>query len=99
MMTEQSLGKVFNVCGEDVHEMQYFTDKLIEASGIPYNEIEQVIDSKLYRPIDIEVQIGDSTELKEITGWKPNYTIEKTMEDLLSYWINKLKNLNNLPNN
>jgi GDP-4-dehydro-6-deoxy-D-mannose reductase len=92
MMTEQSLGKVFNVCGEDVHEMQYFTDKLIEASGIPYNEIEQVIDSKLYRPIDIEVQIGDSTELKEITGWKPHYTIEKTMEDLLSYWINKLKN-------
>jgi GDP-4-dehydro-6-deoxy-D-mannose reductase len=91
MMTEQSLGKVFNVCGEDVHEMQYFTDKLIEASGIPYNEIEQVIDPKLYRPIDIEVQIGDSTELKEITGWKPRYTIEKTMEDLLSYWINKLK--------
>ena len=91
MMTENSLGKVFNVCGEDVHEMQYFTDKLIEASNIPYNEIEQVIDPKLYRPIDIEVQIGDSTELKELTGWKPYYTIEKTMEDLLNYWINKLK--------
>lgn len=91
MMTESSLGKVFNVCGEDVHEMQYFTDKLIEASNIPYNEIKQVIDPKLYRPIDIEVQIGDSTELRELTGWKPYYTIEKTMEDLLFYWINKLK--------
>jgi GDPmannose 4,6-dehydratase len=91
MMTEKSLGGIFNVCGEEVHEMQYFTDKLIEASEIPYDEINQVIDSKLYRPIDIEVQIGDSTELKEITGWTPKYTIEETMKDLLNYWIKKLK--------
>ena len=91
MMEPKSLGKVFNVCGEDIHEMQYFTDKLIEASGIPYNQIEQKIDEKLYRPIDIQVQIGDSSELRELTGWKPTYTIEETMKDLLNYWVNKLK--------
>jgi GDP-4-dehydro-6-deoxy-D-mannose reductase len=93
MMNPSSYGKVFNVCGEQVHKMQFFTDKLIEASGIPYDEIEQRIDNKLYRPIDIEIQIGDSTELKEITGWSPKYTIEKCMEDLLEYWINKLSNI------
>lgn len=92
MMEPKSSGRVFNVCGSDVHEMQYFTDKLIEASDIPYNEIQQRIDPNLYRPIDIEVQIGDSSELKELVGWKPKYTIEKTTKDLLDYWINKLKN-------
>jgi GDP-4-dehydro-6-deoxy-D-mannose reductase len=71
--------------------MQYFTDKLIEASGIPYDKIEQRIDEKLYRPIDIQVQIGDSSEVTEITDWKLEYTIEQTMNDLLNYWINKLK--------
>ncbi len=91
MMEPKSSGKVFNVCGENVHEMQYFTDKLIEASGIPYNEIEQKIDDKLYRPIDIQVQIGDSSELKELTGWEPSYTIEQTMTDLLNYWVKKLQ--------
>lgn len=91
MMSEESNGKVFNVCGDEIHKMQYFTDKLIECSGIPYNEIQQVIDPKLYRPIDIEVQIGNSKELKDITGWSPNITIEQTMNDLLKYWINKLK--------
>ena len=91
MMTEESNGKVFNICGKDVCKMQYFTDKLIEASGIPYDEIEQRIDEKLYRPIDIQVQIGDSSEVTEITDWKPEYTIEQTMNDLLYYWINKLK--------
>ena len=91
MMTEKSNGKVFNVCGTEVHKMQYFTDRLIEASGIPYSEIQQQIDEKLYRPIDIQVQIGDSTEVMEITDWVPEYTLEETMRDLLNYWINKLK--------
>jgi len=90
MMTDDSNGGVFNVCGEDVHKMQYFTDKLIEASGIPYNEIEQKINPAFYRDIDIQIQIGDSKELKDITEWEPTITIEKTMEDLLSYWVNKL---------
>ena len=94
MMTPNSYGKVFNVCGEEVHKMQYFTDKLIESSGIPYNEIIQKIDDKLYRPIDIQIQIGDSSELKTITGWEPKYTIEQTMEDLLNYWVIKLQNNN-----
>ena len=71
--------------------MQYFTDKLIEASGFDYDEIEQVIDDKLYRPIDIEVQIGDSSDLTNLVGWKPTFTIEETMRDLLNYWIKKLK--------
>jgi len=92
MMNQEAYGKVYNVCGSEVHKMQYFTDKLIEASGIPYDEISQVIDDKLYRPIDIQIQIGDSSELKEMTGWEPTCTIEKCMEDLLSYWVNKLKN-------
>jgi GDP-mannose 4,6-dehydratase len=91
MMEPKSNGKVFNICGKEVHEMQYFTDKLIEYSGIPYEEITQEIDPKLYRPIDIEVQIGDSTEVEEMVNWKPIYTIEETMKSLLDYWINKLK--------
>lgn len=90
MMAEDSNGGVFNVCGDQVHEMQYFTDKLIEASGIPYDEIEQRINPAFYRDIDIQIQIGDSKELKEITGWEPTITIEKTMEDILDYWVNKL---------
>ena len=34
MKTEDSNGMVFNVCGDDIHKMGYFTDKLIEASKL-----------------------------------------------------------------
>jgi GDPmannose 4,6-dehydratase len=90
MMNTDSNGKVFNVCGSEVHKMQYYTDLLIKASKFEYNEIEQRIYTPYYRPIDIQVQIGDSSELVELTNWSPTIAIEQTMSDLLDYWRNKL---------
>ena len=80
---------VYNVCGEGVHKMQHFTDLLITASGL--KGIEQVIHKPFYRPIDIEVQIGDTSKLKSRIDWRQEYPIETTMRDLLNYWIKKLK--------
>lgn len=91
MMTDKSNGNVYNVCGEEVHKMQYYTDCLIEASGIPYDNIKQEIYKPFYRDIDIQIQIGDVSKLKRDTGWEPSISIEKTMDDLLDYWVKKLK--------
>ena len=90
MTTDNSNGKVYNVCGEKVHQMQYYTDCLINASSIDYNNIEQKIYPPFYRDIDIQIQIGDITELKNDTNWEPLISLEQTMEDLLQYWIKKL---------
>lgn len=91
MINPESNKKVFNVCGNEVHKMQYYTDLLINASKFNYKDIKQEIYTPYYRPIDIQVQIGDSKELVELTGWKPEISIEQTMKDLLDYWRNKLK--------
>lgn len=87
MRSDNSSGKVFNVCGTELRKMGFFTDKLIEISGL---EIEKKINPDFYRPIDIQVQIGDTTRLKEITNWTPEYKIEDTLEDLLNYWVHKM---------
>ena len=89
MKEDKSSGKVFNVCGNDVHEMQYYTDLLISHSKFDYDEIEQKIYEPYYRPIDIEIQIGDSKELVDLTGWKPEISISQAMSDLLNYWRKK----------
>ena len=88
MINKNSNGKVFNVCGDEVHKMRFFTEKLIEKSKL--SDVVQEINPAFYRPIDIQVQIGDSSELKEITGWKPEIDIDTCMEDLLNYWVKKL---------
>ncbi len=89
MENKNSIGKIFNICGSDVykHKMEFFTDKLIELSGL--TNIEKVIDEKLYRPIDILHQAGDTNELFQLTGWSPIFKIEQTLQDLLNYWIKK----------
>lgn len=88
LMTKSCSG-VYNVCGFKVHEMQYFTDLLIKHSGL--SGVEQVIWDPFWRDIDIEIQIGDTGRLFQETFWKPEINIEKTMKDLLDYWVRKLK--------
>ena len=88
MMCNESNGKIFNVCGDTPHKMQYFTDKLIESSEL--EGVNQKIHEPFYRPIDIHYQHGDSTNLKELTGWEPEIPIEQTLSDLLDYWVAKI---------
>ena len=81
---------VYNVCGNDVKKMQFYTDLLIKFSNFKYDDIKQMIYEPFYRPIDIQVQIGDSTELKELTGWEPIISISDTIKGLLEYWRKKI---------
>jgi GDP-mannose 4,6-dehydratase len=90
MLAEESNGKVFNVCGDEINKMQKYTDLLIEHSKFEYDQVEQQIYEPYYRPIDIQVQVGDSSSLREITNWKPSIDISTTMKDLLDYWRKKL---------
>ena len=89
MMNDKSNGNIYNVCGDTPHEMKYFTDLLVKYSNIE-EPIEYKIHEPFWRPIDIHYQNGDSTNLQELTGWKPQINIEQTISDLLHYWTNKI---------
>lgn len=89
MVSEKTSGKVYNVCGGDPLKMRYYTDTLVRLSGL--QDVEYQIDPKLWRPIDIQFQDGDASKIKEELGWEPKYSIDKTLEDLLQYWLKKLK--------
>jgi nucleoside-diphosphate-sugar epimerase len=80
---------IFNVCGSEVHKMQYFTDELVKISGL--KNVSLSIHLPFYRDIDIQVQIGDCRKLQALTGWEPTIPIEKTLQDLFDYWVKKLK--------
>ena len=82
-------GAAYNVCGEmdSVKKMQFFTDSLIRISGL--SGVEKKVSEELYRPIDIQIQVGDTDRLREKTGWKPEIPIEQTLTDLYNYWVKK----------
>jgi GDP-4-dehydro-6-deoxy-D-mannose reductase len=47
------------------------------------------VDEKKNRPAEIPVLVGDNSKIKRTTGWKPEISIEKTLEDTLNFWRRK----------
>lgn len=91
MKEPKSNGNIYNISGDELKTMQFYTDLLIKFSGIPYEKIEQRQHIQFARAKDVEEQIGDSTKLKELTQWKAQIPIEQTINDLLQYWVEKLR--------
>ena len=45
-----------------------------------------VTEKKFFRPEELEFLKGDSTKLREATGWKPGYTFESMITEMVEYW-------------
>lgn len=54
-------------------------------------DIQIVTDPERLRPIDADLQIPDCSKFETHTGWKPEIPYEKTMDDLLNYWRQRIK--------
>jgi len=40
------------------------------------------IDSRYFRPSEVETLLGDATKAREVLGWKPEYTFEKLVDEM-----------------
>lgn len=40
--------------------------------------------------LDADLQVPDCSKFMKHTGWKPEISFRKTMEDLLNYWRGKI---------
>jgi len=47
-------------------------------------------DKKYFRPEELEDLKGDSSKLKNAVGWKPSYTFEQLIDEMIEYWENKI---------
>ena len=90
LVTENPIGgEYYNIGGEYTCEIGEMLDYLISQSTV--KDIKVEVDRDRLRPIDADLQVPDTTKFREHTGWKPEYTFEQTMNDLLDYWRNEIK--------
>jgi len=47
-------------------------------------------DEKYFRPEELDVLKGDSTKLREATGWQPIYTFESMIDEMVDHWVEVL---------
>lgn len=81
-------GAYYNIGGTYTCTIREMLDKLISLSS--RTDIEVSIDPERLRPIDADLQVPNTAKFQNHTGWKPKYSFDKTMLDLLNYWRNRV---------
>ena len=79
------------VCSTGIsHSVQDLCEYVFSKLELNWREYVKA-DSKFFRPEELYNLKGDSSKLREITGWKPEYTFESMLDEMIEYWINTLK--------
>ena len=77
-------GEVYNICSGKAISIQELLDMILGFSEI--KNIKVVQDPSRMRPSDVPNLEGNCDKFKKKTGWKPEIPLERTIEDLLNYW-------------
>lgn len=70
-----------------VKDLVVYVFKKLELDYLKYVKV----DSKYLRPEELNVLKGDSTKLIKKTGWKPTYTFETMINEMIEYWVEEFK--------
>lgn len=76
-------GEVYNICTGRGVRVGDMLDLLLKLSKV---KVEVRVDPQRKRPSDVPVLVGDNTKFVKKTGWSAEIPFQKTVEDLLNYW-------------
>ncbi|MFW5772064.1 MAG: GDP-mannose 4,6-dehydratase [Phototrophicaceae bacterium] len=74
-------GAVYNVATGVARSIRELLDELLRHSAVP---VETVVDPERLRPVSIPILQGDSTRLRQSTGWQPEIPFEQSLVDILN---------------
>lgn len=80
-------GEAYNICIGKAWKIKAVLDLLLSFAKV---KVKVKNDPARMRPSDVEILRGDNSKFVRQTGWKPRYTFEQTMTDLLNYWREKV---------
>ena len=80
-------GEVYNVGTHQIYSVQELIDTIRSLTTVSF-EVEQ--DPALMRGCDEPVIAGDITRFQGCTGWKPQYELPGTIQQMLEWWRRRL---------
>jgi len=78
-------GACYNIGGDHTCTVGEMLEYLLSLSPLR-NDITVETEAERLRPLDADLQVPDTTSFRRHTGWEPEIPFEKTMQDLLEYW-------------
>lgn len=80
-------GEIYNICSERGQTIKNIIKIMSEIANL---SIKIEVNRKLFRPDDNKVIIGSYEKIKKATSWNPSIPLNKTLEDVISYWEKKV---------
>jgi GDPmannose 4,6-dehydratase len=75
------------VCATGVsHSVRELCDYVFSSLGLDYKDFV-IQDDIFLRPEELHDLKGDSSKLKNTTGWIPDYTFESMLDEMIQYWL------------
>jgi GDP-4-dehydro-6-deoxy-D-mannose reductase len=88
LMEKGVSGTAYNVASGVGRPIHVILNALLQRSQVP---VEVRVDAERLRPNDTPVIVGDAARLRAATGLTPLIPFERTMDDLLAYWRNRVR--------
>jgi GDP-4-dehydro-6-deoxy-D-mannose reductase len=76
-------GTVYNIATGVARTMRMVLDALLERARVP---VTVEVDPSRRRPHDDLILLGDATRLREATGWSPQISFDRMLDDMFAYW-------------
>lgn len=91
LMLQQEKPEDFVIATGETRSVQEMVEYIFNRLGLNWSDYV-VTDKKYLRPEELHYLRGDSTKARNVLGWKPKYTFEQMMDEMVDYWLNALKN-------
>ena len=59
--------------------------------GVSVGDVIIRVDSRYFRPAEVETLLGDPTKAKDKLGWTPEITVEEMCAEMVAYDLDKAK--------
>ena len=82
-------GEYYNIGGTHSCTVGEMLDCLLSIST--RDDIRVETEQARLRSLDADLQVPDTTKFRKHTGWQPQIPFERTMQDLLDYWRDRMK--------
>ena len=90
MIINHEIPEDFVVATGKTHSVREMTEYVFSKLGLDYREY--VVQNPIFlRPEELPYLKGDCSKLKSTFNWVPEYTFESMMDEMIDFWMRKIK--------
>lgn len=79
----------FIIATGETHSVKELIDYVFNKLGLDSNKYLK-INPKFFRPTELNYLKGDASKAMQLLNWKPEFTFESLLDEMISHWMNKL---------